>query len=460
MSFVFTRAVGYSDVAKASIVDMAAVNDFYPDRLRTDPVQQYSVDNKHLPWYPWGCNNMLPNEMLGDIRRTGILEAIVDGKARFATCQGIVPVITAIDPTNGQRVIKSYVDDAEILNWLEDNDSFCLVFAWIRDYIAFRRCIARIMLSQDRTKIAMMKRDDVTQHRMGRMDKSGRINDVWFSREWCKVYSPNDERVFSKPLLNMINPFGDLKNRTEGFEFAVVNTHPGWDEDYYPVPGWMANLKWIRIIQQIPEMKNALYENAIRARFQVIIYEDFWKNRFGDEFTKGTFAERQKLRDEVYDEIEAFLVGAKNSGKAVFTDGYRDREGRMWSDIEFKEIMDQTKQGEYLPDSAAGNSEISFTMLWNNALTGGNQKNNLYSENQGGSNVREASAMQVIIHEVERHQVQKFMNLVKRYNGWDEKHKGLEFIIPATILTTLDTGASTKGVVTGGEVKTNNNGVN
>jgi hypothetical protein len=63
--------------------------------------------------------------------------------------------------------------------------------------------------------------------------------------------------------------------------------------------------------------------------------------------------------------------------------------------------------------------------------------------------VRESLLMQVIIHEVERQQIRQMLNVVKFFNKWNEKFPGLEFIIPATLLTTLDTGAGSKQVMTG-----------
>jgi hypothetical protein len=47
--------------------------------------------------------------------------------------------------------------------------------------------------------------------------------------------------------------------------------------------------------------------------------------------------------------------------------------------------------------------------------------------------------------------IRKIYKIVSRFNGWDTKYPGLEFIIPATILTTLDTGAGSKQVNTGGQ---------
>jgi hypothetical protein len=183
-------------------------------------------------------------------------------------------------------------------------------------------------------------------------------------------------------------------------------------------------------------MKAAMYENSIRAKCVVIIYEQFWEKSYGEAWANLDETKQTEYRKKVYDDIEKFLVGAKNAGKAIFTTGYRSLDGKTWADVEFKPLEDFKTSGEYLPDSAAANSEIAFSMLWNNAMTGGNQKTGLYSENQGGSNVREASTLQVIVHEVERMQIKSIMNVVKHFNGWAQKHPGLEFIIPATLLTT------------------------
>jgi len=98
-------------------------------------------------------------------------------------------------------------------------------------------------------------------------------------------------------------------------------------------------------------------------------------------------------------------------------------------------------------------------MLFNLAIVGGNQASGLYESSQGGSNVRESILMQIIIRELERMYVRKVYNIIKRYNGWDVRHPGLEFVIPATVLTTLDTGGSSKPVMTGGvEPKKQDNG--
>lgn len=442
--------IGYGDDSGAMFIDMAAAKTLEPAReiQATMPATSLAA----MPWSPWGTNNLLPLEMVADIKSC-LLYSIIEGRSRFAICQGMVPVLTRIDETTGQKIIDKYLDDPEINDFLDMNNMFQQTFAWIKDYVGFLRCMTRIMLDRERKKIVLIRRDDVTETRMAKKDAHGNIRNVWYSAEWNRVSSIDDTKVFSKPLLNVINPTYDLQRRIlngdTNYEYAISSTHPGWNEQYYPVPLWMAAIKWIKIAQAIPEMKAAMYENSIRAKMMVIIYEGYWEKSYGEKWSSLTEKEKADFRTTVYDDIEKFLVGAKNAGKAIFTTGYRDRDGKTYAEIEIKPLDDTSKAGEYLPDSAAANSEIAFSMLWNNAMTGGNQATGLYSQNQGGSNVREASTMQVIIHEVERMQIKNIMNVVAHVNGWKTKYPGLDFIIPATLLTTLDTGAGSKPVVTG-----------
>lgn len=450
MSVDLKHGIGYSAKAEASFIDIAAAKDLAPVRPISEPIKQEVLNS--FPWSPWGSNNLLPLEMVADIKSC-LLYSIIEGRSRLATCQGMVPVITKIDTKTGQRIIDRYVDDSEINEWMEQNNTFLNTFGWIKDYVAFLRCMSRIMLNKKKNKIALIKRDDVVKTRFAKMDNKGKVNDIWYSAEWSKVKNEQSKYVFSKPHLNPANPYFDLQRRIKGgskdVEFAMSATHPGFDEEYYPVPLWMAAIKWIKIAQAIPEMKAAMYENSIRAKMVVIIYELFWEKSYGASWTTLDEKKKEEYRKKIYDDIEKFLVGAKNAGKSIFTTGYRDRDGKTYSEIEFKPVEDMSKVGEYLPDSAAANSEISFSMLWNNAMTGGNQKDGPYQSDKGGSNVREASTLIVTTTEVERVVVKNKMNVVKHFNGWVKRLPGLDFIIPATILTTLDTGAGSKNVVTG-----------
>lgn len=407
-----------------------------------------------MPWSPWGSDNQLPYQYINDIETTGVLNSIIDGKARFALCQGLVPAITHIDE-NGQKVIDRVVDDPEKVQFLEMNNAFDHAYAWMKDIVGLGWGVCRFMLNKEGTEITTFQRDDLSEVRFAKKDASGYISHLYYSAAWDKVRSPNDNRVFKIRLLKFNNPVADLTEKAAAGEreFAFVYRNPGWGKHYYPIAPFMPVYKWVKVAQAVPEMKIALFENSMRPMYKVIIMDEYWDNRFEqDEDWKSWDQDKLKAeKDKFYDEIDELLHGKQNVGKTIYVNGKLvDDTGKVITDIDIVEIANSAKQGELLPDSAAANSEISIGMLWNLATQGGNQKAGAYGGNEGGSNVRENTLFQTIIHEVERMAVRKFMMIIVYFNKWNTgENKGFEFVIPMTIQTTTDTGAGTKPIVTG-----------
>jgi hypothetical protein len=125
--------------------------------------------------------------------------------------------------------------------------------------------------------------------------------------------------------------------------------------------------------------------------------------------------------------------------------------GELEPDIDIKVIDDKFKDGALLPDSTAANSEIIFSMMMNPALMGNGQPGGPYSNNAGGSNVRESYLVQLMLMEAERKEIARELWIVSEINGWNKKYNSatqrLVWRFPSGLLTTLDTGKSTKGEV-------------
>lgn len=457
MSVRIKNGIGFSARSGALFLDLGSASTT-PARIVTNvPVED---NDKAYPWAKWGQNNLLPCEMFNDIETCHILNSIIDGKARFAINNGILPALVHYEK-NGQMVIDEIVMANEIQDFLDDNNHFFQCYGWMKDQCGFGNGVARFMLNGGRDQIASFQRDDVTEMRYQKQDAAGRINNIYLSAHWEKVRSPNDNRIITIPLLNWNNPLKDLTERVAGsnkVEFAMTFKYPGWGKKYYSMPLWHAAIKWVKIAQGVPEMKAAMFENNFRPKYMVVISEKYWERVFLDEGEKNwedyTDSQIAEKKNKVYDDIDEHLAGNKNAYKTVFVDGYFSPDGKLVPEIEIKPIDDTTKQGELLPDSAAANSEIAFAMLFNPAIIGANMPSGPYTNSQGGSNVRESTLIQVIIHELERQNVRRIFNVIKRFNGWDKKYvkdqnQKLEFIIPATIPTTLDTGSNVKPMITG-----------
>lgn len=447
------NGIGYSEASGARYFDMSAITTV-EDRINNPIKPTIPVDNlSAMPWAPWGKNNLLPMEMIADIETCAILNSIIDMQMRFGVCNGPVPVKTVLDKKTGQRIIDSYVEDAEIDDFMEGNNVFFQSQGWVRDLLGFANGGGRYGLNKKKDpKIVTIQRDDVTEIRLAKKNSKGVIRDVWLSAEWDKVRGKDDPtRVFSVPHLAFNSPDVDLADQLKagrGTQYAFTFRNPGWGKHYYSSPLWYAALKWVKIAQGVPEMKAAIFQNSIHVKYVVIIYEKYWEKAFPD-WRKYTEKQQQEKRDKVYEDIDKYLVGTANAYKSIFTTGYRDKDGKIVTDIEIRPIDDTMKEGKLLPDSAAANSEIAFAMHFNPAIFGGNQKAGLYQQESGGSSVREAGLMQVIMMEIERQHVRRALYVPKKFNGWDKRIPGLDFIIPATVLTTLDTGAGSKPVVTG-----------
>lgn len=446
------KNVAFKARSGAMFIDMAAApgaSDYWPAPARR--MENVMPENtfEFFPWAVWGNNNLLPQEMMRDIETCGILNTIINAGARFGLGEGLDPV--TVKREGGKKSIDRYVDDPEILNFLEDNSANQHNFGWMQDMLGLGNGIARFMLSKDGTKIVQFQRDDITEVRLAKKDAIGRIQYAYYCAEWNKIKSDQDNRIFKIPLLDPANPLKDLQEKAARgiYEHAFLFRYPSWGKHYYSMPLWYAQYKWVKIAQGVPEMKAAMFENNMRIKYMVIIYEQYWQNAYED-WEDIEDEERENRRNELYDQIDKWLTGGKNAYKSIYVDGTFSLDGKPQQFIEIKPIDDTTKQGELLPDSAAANSEIAFAMLFNLAIVGGNQASGLYESSQGGSNVRESILMQIIIRELERMYIRKIYHIIKRFNGWDKKYPGLEFIIPATVLTTLDTGGSSKPVNTGG----------
>lgn len=443
--------VAFRQGSGAYFIDMAAApgtsDNFMPagSLKPVMPPDQFEF----MPWAIWGKNNLLPQEMVLDIEKCGILNTIINAGARFGLGEGLDPVIVKRD--GAKKSVESYVNDPEILHFLEDNSANEQNFGWMQDMLGLGNGICRIMLNKAGTKIVQIRRDDISEVRFAKKNEQGKITHAYYCGEWDKAQTVNDNRIFKIPLLDAANPLKDLQEKAKNgvYEHALAFRYPAWSKHYYSLPLWYAQYKWVKIAQGVPEMKAAMFENNMRIKYMVIIYDKYWENAYED-WSDIEESEQETRRSQLFDEIDSYLMGSKNSFKSIFVDGEFTLDGKPQQYIEIKPIDDHTKQGELLPDSAAANSEIAFAMLFNLAIVGGNQASGLYESSQGGSNVRESILMQIIIRELERMYIRKIYNLVSRFNGWDEKYPGLEFIIPATVLTTLDTGGSSKPVNTGG----------
>ena len=122
-------------------------------------------------------------------------------------------------------------------------------------------------------------------------------------------------------------------------------------------------------------------------------------------------------------------------------------QGKAEEKWEIDVIDDKFKTEAYLPQSAAANSEILFSMQINPTTMGAGMPGGPYAGNAGsGSDIREAFLVNLALCWVDRQILLEPLETIIEFNGWDPTGE-IELRFRNTILTTLDTGAGTEKTV-------------
>jgi hypothetical protein len=404
--------------------------------------------NSSRTWADWGSNDDLAMKMAKDIEECGVLSAGLDAKARIAVGKGPAPFLLANIDNDGKEELE-YVNDSEIIDWFDMNDSYGYSILSCFDLFGYGWNPTQMLLSRNREKINRIKRTDVVTARLEKRDKvSGLIKNLYLNSDWSCNTGIDSEYIKKVPLLEEGAELQDVLDRGAGYEFAIVNRTLRNGRHYYPPPLWYSTKKWVDIAKGVPTMKTAMFNNQMTIKYVVTISHNYWK-RIHKGWDTYTPEKRMETMQAKLDEIDKYLAGGDNQYKSIFANSYIDPVTKTEvPDIKIDVLDDKVTDGKLLPDSAAANSEILFALMINPALFGAGQPEGAYSKNPGGSNIREAYMVQLMMLEWERRQNARIFNIVKQFNGWGKRletaGKRLVFRYPSGLLTTLDTGKSTK----------------
>lgn len=404
-----------------------------------------------VPWSRWGVNNLLPNEMAASIEKCGALSSSIHDMTKLYLGKGARPYKLVEERPDGSEVLEP-IKDSEIKDFLQESDIYTQSFNWIKDFGGMGNLLGRLKFTKDGTKIGLAVRHDAAEMRLKKKE-AGVIKKVYMSGEWENIFSSTDKDkdLIEKPLLPYLRPAAyltDLKpEQRKNKEFCWHGKLPGWLRHYYGMPLWKAADEWVEISIGVPRMKKAIFENAIRLKYIVIIYDTYWTRQWPKWLSLDAKV-KDEHRQATYDMIDQYLAGADNAYKSIFVPGtFHDASQKWGADIEIKSVEDTTKAGELLPDSAAADKQIMFSQGFNPAINGANLLNDGSKGGAGsGSDIREAIMAMILKGELERQQIVKILDIISTVNGWHTKYPDLVWRFPGLVLTTLDKGKSTEPV--------------
>jgi len=439
--------------AKNSTVLLSITNKATGPNLPLDPKQKHKVatpskdeEEGKREWIPWGANDDFPIVIAKLMRKTTVGRAGLQRLTKYLYGQRIMTYKIEDITESGKETIKMVkVPEWEAIMRNSNFKGLRLING--QDYSYFALAYVEIIFSKDKSKVISIHAHKASHCRFAPA-VNGRIQYVYVSGNFPDVKAADCEKIKVIDMLEYPYQIEEIRNDKTTFKYIMPLYWPDILNDYYPVVFWDSAREsgWLDIAISIPQYKKALFKNQMSLKYHIKVPQDYFRTRWNNWDTMQQ-DKKDKIVQEIYDELNDMLTGAENAQKTFMsftsTDKITKQEIGAWS---IEVIDDKMKNGSYLPDSAAANSEILFSMGMNPAISGQGNTGGSYSggANNGGSNIRESGLDLRSQLRADRDILLTFFDFIKLYNGLDPD---VEIGIQDMVLTTLDTGAGTQKVV-------------
>ncbi|MEO8532853.1 MAG: hypothetical protein ABI441_03850 [Flavobacterium sp.] len=336
-----------------------------------------------------------------------------------------------------EQLLESY---PEIELFVEENNLDKYWAAKIKDLSIFEIAFSEWLISANGEMLTRVNRLKAAHCRFQKMDESGRIQNVFINTDWSNAKKEYTVPItyFDKDKMTATEIKEECKKR-KIFNFCTTSSYAFVTENYYPKAGWHAVDRngWMEVANSVPEFKKYFFENQIHMKFIVYVSDFYFESFYKDEWEDFDADKRQKMREELAAAIDEHLSGNKAGGRSLVSPIFDDN-GKYIKGIEVTPIDDKLKDGSYLPDASAANSETLFAIGVNPAIIGAGTPG---GSNLGGSgsNIREAYTVLSATLVPKRIYVADDWQFLKSFNGWE---KSLIGQFSSVNLTTLDKNPS------------------
>lgn len=388
----------------------------------------------------WGLDNLLPDQITDDVKKTPVLASALDWLSRMWISGGLVYGKLEIQEDGTDKLIRK--NDVRVNDFFRKNQiaSEFLPIA-SKHGLTYWKLFYEIVLGADRKEIIGIKCHKSPHGRVYRQNpKTGRVENCKISANWAMFDGIDGMYSIEMPVVQKgYNPVGLLKVRTDSIRYCYIVDFPGYDETYYPTAPWHSNResKWITLAQSIPVFKEALMRNKMTISYVISIHPSFWAKYYDDWDTLET-ADKKERKGAYYKSIENCLNGASNAGKNIFsTHILDDIAGKFVDCITITPIKNETLSGEYLEDSQEASAMILYSLGFDGTLIG-----QLPSKSFGsgsGSDKREAWNLAITNAKPYQDKILEVFNFIAEYNGWvDEQGEPYTFWFKNYYVQTLD----------------------
>ncbi|MDO6813825.1 hypothetical protein [Tenacibaculum soleae] len=396
---------------------------------------------------PWGADNKYPDNFLQALRLNGSGSAGLRFLKSTHYGQGFHLYKNEGD-ANGKlkkKIITLKEAGKDIQTFFKRNRLERFWNEHIADLETFYVSQPEFILSKDYSKIYSTRRLQASKCRYQPINpKTGLIENIFYCHNWEANTDVTSDFVEKIPVIDSYWSADQVKEyckKKKIHKFVMPTFYPLMNETYYPEADWHAvyHNGWMDVANSIPEFKKALFTNQINVKYIVHISEEYFKRTYGADWLEYTPEKRKEIRDQLTNAIDSHLSGNKNAGKSIQSVTYLDQNQNWVKGIEVEAVDNKLKDGAYLPEASAANSEIMFALGVDPSLLGAGIPGGKMNTGSG-SDKREAFSILTSLFKSKREISLYPWQFIRDYNGWDEELEGGFGNIELTTLDVNPTG--------------------
>ena len=388
----------------------------------------------------WGDDNRYPQKFLDELKLNG---AALGGLGLLKSVHygnGLAFYSNKID-RNGKRdkVVKTLESYPEIKEFWKRNKMLQLFISSIADLETFSMAKPEFILSKNFKKIYSVRRQKTAWCRQELINpKTGFSEHTYINAKW-EGTNTDSEYVSKVPCVNPMWSTEDIRyycKQKKIYKFILPIHYTMMDETYYNRTSWHSvyHNGWMDVSNSIPKYKKHLFENQMNVKYVVYISDIYFEDEYGDDWEEFGIDKRKKIKEELISAIDNHLSGNESSGRSIYSKKIKDIDGNLVKAIEIEPIDNLIKDGSYLPDASAANSEILFSMGVDPTLVGGGNPSSPMSPGSD-SGKRIAFSILSALFKTKRETSIQLWEFIKEFNGYPDE---LQANYENMVLTTLD----------------------
>ena len=437
----------------------------------------------------WGEDNRFPQNVDKQLRYCGVARSALNYKAKSLWGSGIIAGTITGYKDDGSEIFKpiEYDKNNPVIKLLNSSHLNRAYTEFLLDFAHFYNCFPEMIFSKDTKTITGFVHQESCDSRFKQNDQN--VPDtIFLSKLWgmsADEYAQFDPKkmiyglVQNPPIINEVdNKFVkaldciDMYNAVEsakkiadkhlgekglaGLKSAILPVnYPSPNKTLYQLPYWDgARLSgWFEIAAKVPNIYKTVYNNAFNIKYHIEVPTSYFTEKYGQaQWNAFSIPEKDSKKRDLLKELDDYLSGDEKAGRTIVTTYIYDNITKQeFGRIKITCIDNKSNIDKDLLASSAANVEILMSMQIHPAIFSAGMTGNAYRSGGGsGSDIREAFIVQNTLLASERNICLEPLNLIRDYNlevGGIEEWDGIVFRIKDTVLTTLDTGAGSKKVI-------------